>query len=87
MPKLKVHIQIGQIEKQTDNFTPMYNCDSSGHYGSTKEGYVYRDLEGTIRNGLLEDMSSKANIRKSLLREKLGDVATQKSLPGKQNSF
>lgn len=54
----------------------MYNCDSSGHYGSTKEGYVYRDLEGTIRNGLLEDMSSKANIRKSLLREKLGDVAT-----------
>ena len=35
-----------------------------------------KTLRGAIGNGLLEDLSSKRNIVKSLMTAKLGDVAT-----------
>lgn len=60
----------------------MSNYDSFGCCGSTWEGHVHQDFDEAISNGLLDDISSKGNIRTSLMRGKL-DMATEKSIPGK----
>lgn len=56
-------------------------------YGARKKDMSAKTLRGVIRNGPLENMSSKGNIINSLVTEKLGDIVTYKSIPGKQDSL